>query len=85
MEYTKINNHTITLKKSKQLSFESIYSLMLIELETLKTYIKTNLTNSFIWPFKSPTSTFILFDWKLDKSFCFYINYQGFNNLTIKN
>ena len=48
LENTKINKHTIKLKKDKQSSFRSIYSLELVELETLKTYIKTNLANSFI-------------------------------------
>ena len=48
LKYIKINDYTIKLKKSKQLFFSSIYSLKLVELETLKTYIKINLANSFI-------------------------------------
>ena len=84
-ENTKINEHIIKLEESKQLFFGPIYSLDLIELETLKTYIKTNLANSFIWSLKFPTDILILFNWKLDGSFCFCIDYRGFNNITIKN
>ena len=84
-ENTGINKHTIKLEEGKQLSFGPIYSLELVELETLKTYIKTNLANNFIWPFKSPTRAPNLFDRKPDKSLCLYVNYQDFNNITIKN
>ena len=48
LENTKINEHVIKLKKEKQLFLRSIYSLKLVELEILKTYIKTNLANGFI-------------------------------------
>ena len=44
----KINKYAIELEKSKQPLFGSIYSLESVELKTLKTYIKINLTNSFI-------------------------------------
>ena len=82
---TGINEHTIELEEGKQPPFEPIYSLEPVELETLKTYIKTNLAISFIRPSKSPTGAPILFDKKLNKNFCLCIDYEGFNNLTIKN
>ena len=44
----KINEYTIKLEAGKQPPFEPIYSLGLIKLEILKTYIETNLTNNFI-------------------------------------
>ena len=47
-EYTEINHYVIKLDEEKQLSFGLIYSPGLIELETLETYIKTNLSNGFI-------------------------------------
>ena len=47
-ENTKINEHTIKLEGDKQLPFGLIYNLGPVELETLKTYIKTNLVNGFI-------------------------------------
>ena len=48
LENTEMNKHTIELEEDKQPSFGPIYSLELVELKTLKTYIKTNLANSFI-------------------------------------
>ena len=43
--------------------------------KTFKTYIKTNLTNGFIQPLKSPTSAFILFVHKPDDSLHLCVNY----------
>ena len=62
-----------------------IYSLGPVKLKTLKAYIENNLVNGFIKPFKSPTRTPILFDKKLDGSLKLCVEYQNFNNLTIKN
>ena len=47
-EQTQVNEHVIELEKGKQPSYRPIYSLGLVELKTLKTYIETNLANSFI-------------------------------------
>lgn len=47
-KHNKINDHAIKLKESNQLLFGCIYSLKLVELEILKTYIQINLTNKFI-------------------------------------
>ena len=85
LKNTRINEYTIELEEGKQLSFGPIYSLGPIELEILKTYIKTNLANSFIRLFKSPTRASILFNRKPDRSLHLYIDYWGLNNLTIKN
>ena len=46
--YLSINKYAINFKKSQQLFYQSIYNLKLLELKTLITYIKINLTNSFI-------------------------------------
>ena len=56
-----INKYTIQLQKSKQPSYSPIYSLDLVELKTLKNYIKTNLVNGFIWPSKSSVGALIFF------------------------
>ena len=85
LECIELNEYIIDLEDNKQPSYGPIYNLDLVELETLKTYIKTYLKVGFIQPFKSLADTPILFDKKLDGSFCLYINYQGLNNLTIKN
>lgn len=43
-----INKHAINLEPGKQLFYSPMYSLGLIEFETLKIYIETNLANGFI-------------------------------------
>ena len=69
----------------KQLPYRPIYAFNLMELETLKAYIKTHLKTGFIWPFKSPAGAPNFFDKKFDGNFHLYIDYRGLNNLTIKN
>ena len=53
MELPKLtgNNQAIDLIKSKQTLYGLIYSLRLMELETLKTYVEINLPNRIIQPF----------------------------------
>ena len=84
-ECTGIIKHAIELENVKQPSYGSIYSLSPVELETLKMYIKTNLANGFIWPLKFPTDAPILFVCKPNGSLRLCVDYQGLNNLTIKN
>ena len=85
LEHIRMNDHAIKLEEGKQPPFGLIYSLGLVELETLKTYIKINLVNSFIQPFKLPARAFILFDKKSNKSLYLCVNYQNLNNIIIKN
>ena len=80
-----MNKHAIELEEDKQSLFGLVYSLGPVGLETLKTYIKTNLANSFIQPSKSPAGAPILFDRKPDKSLRLCIDYWGLNNIIIKN
>ena len=84
-DHTGINNHIIDLIKRHQPSYKPIYNLRLVELQILKTYIKTNLVNDLIKSSKSPTNTPIFFVKKTDRNIWLYINYKGLNNLTIKN
>ena len=84
-EYTGINDHAIELVDDQQPPYEPIYSLGPIELETLKTYIETNLKNGFIRSSKSPAGAPIFFDKKPDDSLQLCVDYWGLNNLTIKN
>ena len=84
-ENTGMNEHAIELEEGKQPPFGPIYSLGPVELETLKTYIKTNLANNFIRLSKSPAGVPILFDWKPDESLRLCVDYRGLNNITIKN
>ncbi len=84
-EHTGINVHVIELVDDWQPLYGPIYSLRLVELETLKAYIKNNLASGFIRPFKSPAGAPILFDKKPDGSLRLCVDYRGLNNLTIKN
>ena len=84
-ERIELNKHAIDLEDDKQLPYKPIYSMGPVELETLKTYIETYLKTRFIQPSKSPAGAPILFDKKPDGNLRLYIDYQGLNNLTIKN
>ena len=84
-ENTGINEHVIKLEEGKQPPFKPIYSLELVELEILKTYIKTSLVNGFIWSFKFLVRAPILFDRKPNRNLRLWVDYRSLNNLTIKN
>ena len=84
-EHTKLNEHAINLENGKQPPYGPIYSLTLVELESLKTYIKNYLKTGFIQLSKSSAVALILFDKKPDGNFRLYVDYWGFNNFTIKN
>lgn len=70
-----MNHYIMKQVEGKQPSYWPIYSLGLVELETLKIYIEIHLKIGFIGLFKFSTEAFILFDQKLDRSFCLYVNY----------
>ncbi len=80
-----IIDYAIELVDDRQPLYGPIYSVELMELETLKAYIKNNLANDFIRPSKSPAKAPILFDKKPDGSLRLCMDYQGLNKLTIKN
>ena len=61
LEHTGINDHPINLLDNKQLPYDPIYCLELLELEILKTYIKANVASGFIRLSKFSTGTPILF------------------------
>ncbi len=84
-ENTSMNEHAIQLIEGKQPPYGPIYTLNLVELETLKAWIKTPIKTGFIRPSKSLVGARILFDKKSDNSLYLYMNYWGLNNLTIKN
>ena len=84
-KYMRINNHAIEFVEDWQLSYSSIYSLGLVELEILKAYIENNPANSFIKPSKFLAKAFILFNKKPNSGQKFCIDYWGLTNLKIKN
>lgn len=67
-EHTGTNDHAIDLVDDKQPPYGSIYSLGPVELETLETYIQTNLAGGNIRPSKSPAGAPILFVYSGDGS-----------------
>ena len=85
LEQTGAKKSTIELEPDKQPLYGPIYNLDPVELETLKTYIETNLANGFIRASNIPASTPIHFGCKSNNSFCLCVDYQGLNNFIIKN
>lgn len=63
-----MNNYAKVLIQYQQLSYQPRYYLKPIELETLKTYIETNLANNFIRLSKAAANGPNLFLKKLDGS-----------------
>ena len=85
LKNTGINKNAIERQDDKQPPYGPIYSLAPVELETLKTYIKTYLKTRCIQPSKSLAGAPILFDKKADGSPRLCVDYQELNNFTIKN
>ena len=61
LEQTGMNNYSINLLEAKQPPYNPVYSLKIVKLKMLKTYIKVNLASSFIGSFKFLTVALILF------------------------
>lgn len=75
LENISINKYTINIKKDKQSLYRLIYSLGLVKLEILKTYIEILLKTGFIQPSKSLIDISTLFVKKFDNNLYLYINY----------
>lgn len=84
LEHNGMNDYIIKLVNNKK-PYGPIYNLGPVKLETIKIYIKNNLKTGFIQPSKFLVSAFIFFYQQSNKIFCLSNNYQGLNNLTIKN
>lgn len=82
---TSINKYANKLENGMQSNYKLIYSLLPVELQIFKIYIKINLVNSFIWLFKFFANTLILFVQKSNSSFCLNNNCQELNNFIINN
>ena len=85
LEVTELNQYAIKLQEDYQPPYGPIYSLGPVKLKTLKTYIKINLANCFIWSLKSPANAPIFFVQNQNSSFRLCVDYWGLTNLTIKN
>lgn len=84
-ENTGINEQAIELVEGKQFLYRTLYSLSLVEFETLGIYIKTDLKTEYFQPSKLLAVAFIFFYKKFDASLQIYINYWDVINLIIKN
>lgn len=84
-DHTGIDGRAIDLEEGKQPPYRPIHSLGPVELETLKTYIDTNLASGLIRPPKPHGGAPILFVRKTDEILRLCIDYRGLDNLTIKN
>lgn len=73
-EHISINDYAIELEENKKLFYSPIYSLGLIKLKILKTYIKTYPKTEFIGSSKSLADIPIFFDQKQDGIFHFNVN-----------
>ena len=62
LKYISIYNYIIKLKRCNQLFLIAIYNIKIIKLEILKTCIKINLINNFIWFFKLFAKIIIFFN-----------------------
>lgn len=74
LENTSMNEHAAKLINRKQLFYDPIYTLSLVELKILKTYIEIYLKTRFIQSSKSPADTSILFDKKPNSNFYLYVS-----------
>ncbi len=75
LEHMGMNQYVIKLIDGKQSPYMLIYTLSPVELETLKTYIETQLKTGFIQLSKFLAGTLIFFDKKPDGSLCLYMDY----------
>jgi hypothetical protein len=71
--------------KNKMSSFESIYNLLIIELEIFKNYLDEFLIKEFIVSSFSSTKISILFAKKSENDLRLCVNYKKLNAITIKN
>ena len=78
-------DHKINLKSEAQLISKSIYSLLKIENEILRTYIKKQRSKEYIRSFTLSTDYSILFVKKSNNSLKSCVNYRKLNTITIKN
>lgn len=81
----KDHDHAIDLIDNKQPPYGPIYQLSKKELSIFWAYIDKYLANRFIKPSKSVANTPIFFISKPNRGLRLCVNYQGLNNLIIKN
>lgn len=83
-QHIEINIYVIDLEEGIQLLYSPIYSQRMVELETLKTYIKTNQANGFTQLFKFFACGLILFNKNLIEIFGFVLIIKALMTLPSK-
>ena len=76
--------YIINLQVGKKLPFRPLYNLSSSELKLLQKYLDQALRNGQIQRSISKVGTPILFVLKKDGTFRLYVNYQGLNDITVK-
>jgi len=66
-------------------SLEPIYSLLVLELQSLKEFLNKNLKTSIIHPLQFPGGAQVLFVKKKNRALQLCIDYRGLNYITQKN
>ena len=79
-----IHNLAIEIEKEKVLLFGPVYNYLGVELHILRDYINKILAKSLIILFRFFFRALILFMKKKDDSLHWYVDYWGFNAITIK-
>jgi len=74
----------IDLEEGTSPPLGTLYSLSLVELSTLRTFINENLNTGFICPTASSHAAPVLFIKKKDGSLCLCIDFRGLNKITKK-
>jgi hypothetical protein len=78
-------DYNIRLQEGKTPPFGSLYPMFRNELIALKGWLEKNLRKEFIRSSSLPAASFILFVKKADEGFRFCVDYQGLNNISVKN
>ena len=73
------------MKKGKLPPYGPIYRLTLTEVEALRKKVDKNLKQRFIQPLTLPARASILFVKKKDRGLQLCVDYQGLNQITVKN
>jgi len=77
-------DYAILLTEGDKPPFGQMYSMSDSELKEVRKWIDENLSKSFIRASSSSDASPICFVKKKDRSFCLCVDYQAFNNITIK-
>ena len=78
-------DHIIDLMLDAKSSYKSFYTFSETELNVLKNYLLKNLTLNRIQKFTSRANASMLFVFKKNDNFQFYVDYKKLNALIIKN